>query len=274
MALNDSPLREAEKLVSGLTGKEHYDRNINESLDRQVAWLQDGAKAKVASIRQLLAKRGFRPGRVLELGSGTGAVIQGIKSEDLGQEYFAVDASETGIGYLQSVDAEIRAGVSDIMTTPNPFDENDFDLVVLSHVLEHLEDPVGCLRILRSEVKHSYLVAEVPLEDLWAGRLKSRFQDRSKNPAGHVHFFRPDSFRAMIADGGYEILDERIYAPALPVGTILRHHRGSGVPKIARKLLTQSLLPRICGPLWKRGYHAHHAVLAAPTNQDGGSQVP
>ena len=40
----------------------------------------------------------------------------------------------------------------------------------------------------------------------------------------------------------------------------------SGRSKIIRKLMTEHWLPRGLGPVWKRAYHAHHAVLARPTN--------
>ena len=101
---------------------------------------------------------------ILELGCGTGAVIGELQRRALAQQYYGVDYSEEAIAYLKAAFPSIQCAVADVMETPNPFDKDSFDVVVLSHTLEHLEEPSPFLQSIHS-IPFEYLVAEVPLED-------------------------------------------------------------------------------------------------------------
>jgi hypothetical protein len=149
------------------------------------------------------------------------------------------------------------------METPDPFGEKSYDVVVLSHTVEHLEEPQQFLRAIR-RISFDYLIVEVPLEDLFFGRVKSLFKDRSRNPAGHVKFFTRGSFRQLVEDAGYVIADERVYAPWFDDETLAFAYGSDGALRRVHKRLTEQYLPRAIGPLWTRVYHAHHAVLCRP----------
>lgn len=258
MSHETSPLLMTEHgslLASGKTGRDHFQQIYQATLVREADWLRRTAANKADSVTRLLERNGLRPHRVLELGCGTGAVIGELADRGVAEEYYAVDYSEQAIRYLRETQPALHAAVADVTATPDPFGQAPYAIVLLSHVLEHLEEPAAFLRAVR-RMDFSYLIAEVPLEDLPFGRLKALVKDRRDNPAGHVQFFTRRSFRALLTSAGFTIVGERRYAPVLDKET-LRFAYGRG----SRKALTEHYLPRFTAPLWSRFFHAHYALL-------------
>jgi hypothetical protein len=132
----------------------------------------------------------------------------------------------------------------------------------LTHVIEHLNNPEEMLKSL-NRIDYSYLVAEVPLEDMPLCRLKSHLKDRTKNPAGHVQFFTAGSFTSLIADAGFRPIKTRLYVPKQPAERIrfMCRKNGRGIAKQWQALMTGRYLPMVFGPLWSRMYYAHLAVI-------------
>jgi hypothetical protein len=86
-----------------------------------------------------------------------------------------------------------------------------FDVVVVSHVLEHLESPDKFLAALIRNLDFRFAVIECPLEDLAASRVKNLFRNRYENRAGHVQFFNRRTLSAVIRRH-LNIVDSRHYA--------------------------------------------------------------
>jgi SAM-dependent methyltransferase len=127
-----------------------------ESDPRKDRWVQERrAEHLAAAVRRL------HPGvkRHLDVGSSTGALLVAIGrafgSEGLGVEPGEADRSEVAQAGFQVV--------ASIEQLP-PQALGSFDLITLSHVLEHLPDPVGTLRELRARwlVADGLLLIETP----------------------------------------------------------------------------------------------------------------
>lgn len=110
-----------------------------------------------------------RPGgRVLEVGSGHGLLLY-LALTDLAQsEAHAWDLSEVSLNQTRAALALLGAenkshfAIQD-MHKVEPSGET-FDLIILSHILEHLEDPVGALQRLKPIFnKKSLLFVNVPI---------------------------------------------------------------------------------------------------------------
>ena len=244
-----------------MKGRDHYNQTYQNELGKEAEWLRRTASNKADSVECLLNRNGIKPKRILELGCGTGAVLSELKQRKVADQYFGVDYSKEAIQYLSQRDPEVRCAVADITHTSRPFDDIDcFDVVVLSHVIEHLEDPVPFLRAIQ-RIKFGYLVAEVPLEDLWLGRMKSHLKDRRDNPAGHVQFFHPSSFRSLLQKADFDIVSERVYAPVLDQETLRFAYHDRPLRIRSMKLFTERLLPLLFQPVWPWLYHGHFAVL-------------
>ncbi len=191
--------RNFSQLNSGLTGRDHYDSRFSDSLERQVEWLRSGAGQKANAICKLLDQNNLNPSIILEVGCGTGAVIEELMRRNIGESYYALDYSDSAIKFIKETLPKVHAVKGDVQDCSMLFSEKKFDFVICSHVIEHLEYPEHFLSSL-VQVNWDYLIVEVPLENLLFGKIKGIFQDQGDHPAGHVQFFRASHFKSGLAD--------------------------------------------------------------------------
>ena len=247
-------------LASGKSGRDDYAEKYRDNASFQAEWLRRGAIQKADSIETLIARQKITPDAILELGCGSGAVIGEIQRRGLASSCYGVDFSEHAISLMASLYPEVHGKTADVTKVPNPFNREAFDVVVVSHTIEHLEHPYAFLQAIR-QISFKYLITEVPLENLLFGKLKSVFQDRGNNSAGHVQFFTQKSFIELLCRAQYQIIDERLYAPVFSKDTLSFVYGKQHKIKQIQKSLTERWLPLLSGPLGVRLYHAHYAVI-------------
>ena len=130
---------------------------------------------------------------ILEPGCGTGGNFAMLARHG---RVYAMDANDAALGFARARGgAEVASGrLPDLI----PFGDQRFDLVVMTDVLEHLDDDAGALRALRDRLKPGgWLLATVPaMQWLW-----------SAHDAAHHHLRRYDArgLRALMSEGGYEV---------------------------------------------------------------------
>ncbi len=90
-------------------------------------------------VRQL-PRSSDRP-RLLDLGCGNGAFL--VQMQDAGWEVQGIDPDATAVAVAREAGVPVEHGVLDEARFP----ESSFDAVTLSHVIEHLPDPIRSLRI-------------------------------------------------------------------------------------------------------------------------------
>jgi SAM-dependent methyltransferase len=258
----------SQRKASGSSGRDHYDEIYRSELALEAQWLAHGCVDKVDSIELLLNSKGIRPRKIIELGCGTGAVIRECQRRRLASEFAAVDYSQDAIEYVRQHVPGVQTLRADILS-PSFHIAEQYDVVVLTHVLEHLENPAELLRALLEKVSFQYAVVEVPLEDLPASRLKNLLRDRRKNAAGHVQFFTAPGIRNLLSSCGFEVLAERRYAPVLPAEMIdlLRRKDGGSAARAAIRLLTGHFGPKLMKRLWARLYYSNIAILCRPCSK-------
>lgn len=150
-----------------------------------------------------LARQWFRPGRVLELGPADG-LSTSILSIDV-EEYEVVEASAEYCAQLSTRVPHVRIHHC-LFEDFSP--ANQYDTLVLSHVLEHVEDPGGILALATQWLTPGgHLIAATPngqslhrqlgvLADLMNDVTDLNDADRS---IGHRRVFTPESLRALVA---------------------------------------------------------------------------
>jgi 2-polyprenyl-3-methyl-5-hydroxy-6-metoxy-1,4-benzoquinol methylase len=177
------------------TGRDQYSAIYSAQLDAEAKWLAIGAVEKANSIERLVSPRISHPKRIVELGAGTGAIIAELQRRNFADAYVAVDYSTDATEYMRRNLTNVEVLQADIVEEPVG---GTFDVVVISHVLEHLESPDTFLAALVRNLDFRFAVIECPLEKLAASQLKNLFRDRYQNLAGHVQFFNRRSLSAVV----------------------------------------------------------------------------
>jgi SAM-dependent methyltransferase len=184
---------------------------------------------------------------VVEIGCGDGALLEELQT--LAPTLDGFELSPTAAGFARQRGVVRRVEAFDGTHVPAPDDA--YDLAVLSHVVEHVPDPIPLL----NEAKRiaPYVLVEVPLEDNLSARraTKQRLAER----AGHVHTLNRASLQAMLTAAQLEPTTE--LTDALPY----EHHAfQSGTTRGAVKWATRTALHRL--GLAERLFTVHYAVLA------------
>ena len=234
------------------TLKKHYDGYYAE--DAQIEWRRLGARDKAQNLIALT--KDVPHDSILEVGAGNGAVLAELDRVAFGDELSAVELSQSG---AQEIEARKLPHLKEVKCYDGsdlPYEDQTFDLVVLSHVLEHVESERPLLRELKRVGRHVFI--EVPLEYTW--RLPQDFRWTS---TGHINPYSPRLIRWLLGSSGLKILNARITNPGLPVYQYQLGRFRGGV----QWALKESLL-RVAPGLATRIFCYHFAALCvAPADE-------
>lgn len=198
---------------------------------------------------------------MLDIGASAGVLLQAfhrafacrMTGVEPGDAYRAF-AERKGITMFPSVEALIAAGPA------------RFDLVSLSHVLEHLPDPVGMLRQIRAELlsEDGLLLLEVP-----------NFYAHDSYELAHLACYTPHTLREALRQAGYDLVHfERHGVPRSGILnlylTVLARPLGQASPGAVR-LERNVSFKRNLAMLYRRlvqKLFPHRAWLALPEGED------
>jgi SAM-dependent methyltransferase len=123
--------------------------------DGQPAWQGDQSRMRVASYRVDLLRAHTEPGRLIEIGAGTGAFA--VAAQSAGFQVSAIEMSERCCRYLSE-----REGIEAICSD-RPLEAiaamEPARVVALWHVLEHLPDPAEVLVRVAEKVEPGGVLA-------------------------------------------------------------------------------------------------------------------
>ena len=184
----------AEQIVSDNV-KHAYDEFYNK---HDEAWRMLGAKFKAQHIIDVCKGHNFK--KVLEVGAGDGSILKLLAEQNFAPEYHAVEISERGVEHIKATNITNLKSVSIFDGYHLPFDDNSFDLIILSHVLEHVEHE----RLLLRELKRvaAWSVIEVPRD------YKADVDKKIKHflAYGHINVYTPTSLRYLLRTEGFEVV--------------------------------------------------------------------
>lgn len=209
-------------------------------------WRRLGAIDKTANILKLC--RDVPHDTVLEIGAGNGAILENLAAKGFAKECRALDISSAGV---EQIRAKNIAGLVEAATFDGyrtPYADDQFDLVILSHVVEHVEHP----RLLLYEAARvgKRLFVEVPLED--NARLADDFVF---DHVGHINVYSRKAMRRLLQSCRFRVLGETV---ANHSKAIYRFQKGAkGLANWAIK----EVLLRVCPRLATSRYVYHAAFL-------------
>ena len=198
--------------MSSLT--DHYRDYYGDA--RQSEWRDLSAKYKAANVINLWTMAG-RIGEptVVEVGCGDGALIQELARRGFGQSYVGYEVSDSGVREAQERTYAKPSRFELVDGAQLPAEDKTFDLAILSHVLEHAEEPRQLLK--EAARLANYVCVEVPLEL----NLRTR-RDFQWTSVGHINLYDPVVIRHLLQSTGLQVLFEQVTCPGRPIFTFQR----------------------------------------------------
>jgi 2-polyprenyl-3-methyl-5-hydroxy-6-metoxy-1,4-benzoquinol methylase len=181
-----------------LAGAYNYQVGPRSPALRNLGWLLylfPIRRAKVEGDHRYL--QAVPQGRLLDVGCGSGEWLAQMR--ELGWRTEGLDFDENAVKVARRNGLEVHCGGIEQQQYP----DESFDAVTLSHVIEHLPDPVGtlveCARVLK---KGGALVVLTPNATSLSHRLFK--QDwRGLEPPRHLHIFSNQSLPNLLARAGF-----------------------------------------------------------------------
>ncbi len=187
--------------LSAFYGDDYYgagSRKFVPAIEGIVDWFRDRRARLANRLLQAVARAGAR--RVLDIGCGSGQFLARVARwghECHGTEFSAETAKRASrVPGLRLHLGELQA---------DTFPAGSFDLISIWHVLEHLPDPDGILRLCHRWLgRDGALMVAVPNIDSWQATLfgGSWFHI---DPPRHLHHFGRGSLERTLRDAGFRI---------------------------------------------------------------------
>lgn len=149
--------------------------------------------------------------KVLEVGTGTGALAREIRNKCPGVEYVGVEISA---GYRDAAQAWCdRAYLENFEQASDTLMNElaDADVVIFADVLEHFIDPWAALKRMRAVMPaHARIIASIPNIQHWSMQYRLlvgdfRYGDMGLLDRTHLRFFTRQTMLEMFADTGYRV---------------------------------------------------------------------
>jgi ubiquinone/menaquinone biosynthesis C-methylase UbiE len=149
--------------------------------------------------RKLVSQaRRQKPKTILDVGCGEGFTITRIKKALPYSTIEGTDISQSSLDFAQKIHQNIRFQASDVQQKI-PYNDDSFDLVLCTEVLEHLKRPEKALKELARVTKKTCIIS-VPHEPYFSISNLSRGKNirmLGKDPE-HINFWNTKSIRKVL----------------------------------------------------------------------------
>ncbi len=204
------PLPEADAIPAFYALKSYYTHGEGHIAKRsatladriltKLAWTTD--KARPFDVREV-ARRLPPGGRVCDLGCGHAKYL--MKFKELGFDVIGVDPDPAARALAAEAGVRVEPGTGE--DVPESLPDGAFDLVIMTHSLEHCRDPRKALdNAFRLTRPGGFCYIEVPncaSEHFRTFTICSEMFDAPR----HIYFFSPDNLKAMMTALGFTPVD-------------------------------------------------------------------
>lgn len=170
-------------------------------------WRLLGGKGKARHVVDLCARHGIKPASLLEVGAGDGSILKALSDFAFCEDMHAVEISRSGVEMILGQNIKHLRSCATFDGYRLPFPDKSIDLIVLSHVLEHVEFERALLREIARVSK--FQVIEIPMD---CNALHDPVYHFLGPSYGHINAHSPDALRFLLSTENLLVLDEMLGA--------------------------------------------------------------
>jgi SAM-dependent methyltransferase len=173
----------------------------------------------VPSIQALAHDRG--PLRILDIGAGTGSAKQFLDHAGVAADWTGIEIDPQRATICRRLGYQNILDQHDLEQQQLPFEDHSFDVVIASHILEHLVDDAAALADwYRLLTPGGRLLIGVPMHLGWVASLaRYRYRKRGRHSFGHCQFYGIKCLERLLADypvattRGFRLFSARKWLP-------------------------------------------------------------
>jgi len=226
-----------------------------EEAERLGRWRALGARAKAEHVVALCGRAGVQPARLADVGCGDGALLK-----ELGDRRFApsmtgfeISASAAAIAGARTIPGVEGVETFDGSTVPR--EAGAFDLGVISHVLEHVPDPVALLREVARVSRVVVLEVNVSAE-----RAGKRIDAEE---IGHIQALDRAAVRRVVTAAGLQVAEELADPLSREVHAFFAAGAAARTRAAVKAALRRAVFAR-APTVAERLFTVHYAALCLP----------
>jgi SAM-dependent methyltransferase len=170
--------------------------------ERGARWRALGARGKADHVLALCVRAGVYPQSTLDVGCGDGALLCELHRRGFGGRLAGVEIAQAAVEIANAREEIARVELYDGRHLPAG--DGEYQLGILSHVLEHVREPATLLA--EAARVCGAVVVEVPLEDNLSARRASKRAHATE--VGHLHRLSRAAARAIVRDAGLRVAGE------------------------------------------------------------------
>ncbi len=162
---------------------------INNLTDKAEAYYNGISKIRINFIAEFLGETGCDDLNVVEIGPGFGHLAKNWKQKFRCKEFSAIEPDKKCASTLEKIGIQIK-------TFDDFKDKNvKYDLIILSHILEHVNDPLSFVRKLKNALSaRGAIFIDVPCMDFMF----------KQNVEPHISFFNLKSLKKLCELCGFQ----------------------------------------------------------------------
>jgi SAM-dependent methyltransferase len=224
--------------------------------ERLGRWRALGARIKVDHVLRLWQRAGLRPAAVAEIGCGDGSLLADLSRRAALTVLDGFDVSDSAVEMARARGLPaVRVECFDGRRVPAADDA--YDVAILSHVVEHIEDPAPVLE--EAARIAPWVLVEVPLEDNRSGARREKRDEAAR--IGHVLFLDRPALHELLDAAGLDVRED--LSDPLPFSHVAffadgRRARAKGAVKTVIRRAVWLGSPQLA----ERWFTLHYACLA------------
>lgn len=219
--------------------------------------------------RHILPWRG--EGKVLDVGCGAGGNLKALR--DQGWDVYGIEISELAAAHARNlVGGQIHAGT----LATAPFERKMFDMVFMSHSLEHLPSPAGALQRVNALLKDDgLLVVSVPNVNSLEVKLFGWWWF-GWDPPRHFYHFGKTTLTALLNRTGFEVRQFRTGVKTVffmeSIERVWKHRFSRSLPM--KWLIDRAIVRPLSLVAGHQGYGTDMTVYAVKSSGRSSSSEP